>query len=55
MFQSTGWILEEQSQEEGQADELVLAYVKHPMAASKAQDKQDTRGGSLLSISELSD
>lgn len=31
MFEATGWILEEQL-EEGAADELILAYIRPPIA-----------------------
>lgn len=49
MFEATGWLLEEQT-EEGVSDELVLAYVRPPLASAPTQ-----RADSLLSISDMSD
>ena len=49
MFQSTGWILEEQSEEP--ADDLVLAYVRHPNSTVEKLRRAD----SLLDLSNFSD
>lgn len=51
MFQATGWVLEEQTQEGGATDELVLAYVRPPLATFTANQRAD----SMLSISDMSD
>ena len=50
MFQSTGWILDE-SHEEKEADDLVLAYVRPPNSNS---NNKNLRADSMLSISEMS-
>ena len=49
MFQSTGWILEEQSEEP--ADDLVLAYVRPPNSTVEKLRRAD----SLLDLSNFSD
>lgn len=50
MFQSTGWVLDE-SNEEKEADDLILAYVRPPNSNS---NYKNLRADSMLSVSEMS-
>lgn len=51
MFEATGWVLEENIGEGVATDELVLAYVRPPLATSPSLKRAD----SMLSISDESE
>jgi hypothetical protein len=50
MFEATGWVLEENVADGIATDELVLAYVRPPLATSPSPKRAD----SMLSISDES-